>query len=67
MRISEAKIESDFGEFEESDKILVECLGLADKKVYEDEEVGNKLKAQVLQEIGKNSMLHSSYNEREKD
>jgi hypothetical protein len=40
---------------------------LADKKMVENEELGSKLKAEVLQEMGRNLTLFAAYNEGEKD
>ena len=62
--MSEAKIESDFGQFESSDRILHECLGISEQKIKFNSELGLKLKAQLLHELGRNTMMESSYSER---
>lgn len=57
----EAKIETDFGQFQQSDKILHECLAICGLKIYQHQHEVLKLKAQILHEIGRNAMLQSSY------
>jgi hypothetical protein len=39
---------------------------MADKKVFENDELGSKLKADVLQEMGKNLILFSAYSDGDK-
>jgi glutamate mutase epsilon subunit len=49
----------DYGKFNDADNILNECLAVAENKAKVNQEVGLKLKAQTLQELGRNCMLKS--------
>lgn len=59
--MSEAQIESDFGEFQSASLILQECLSIAENKAQINEELGLQLKAQILHEKGRNLMTQASF------
>lgn len=61
--MSQAHIESDFGEFDEADRILSDCRKIAEFHAKSNDEMGIRLKAQILHDYGKNLMLQASYEE----
>lgn len=59
--MSEAKIETDFGEFDSSTQILNECLNTSEQKIKFNQDLGLRLKAEILHKLGRNIMMASAY------
>ena len=54
-------METEFADFDDSEKILFECLDIAERKIPINERLGNKAKGKIYCDLGKNSLQKALY------